>query len=325
MNKNRFVVFSLVLIGMMFSCDKGPKFSLDSKGKTVPVFNADSAFYFIEKQLEPGPRVPNTEAHQTTKTYLIKELKRFIGKAQVGQQKFSQVVYGDTLNMSNIIAVINPSMTDRIMLCAHWDSRPYASEASTEELKKQAVLGADDGASGVAVLMELARIMGENNPEIGVDILLFDGEDYGKPTDLDHYFLGSRFWAQNQPVKNYRPRFGILLDMVGAKKATFLKERISYDASFSLVDGVWKIASDLGYENIFVDKMGAQVADDHYILNRYLSFPTIDIINHAVDFDKSIKFPDHWHTENDNLEIIDKQTLKSVGQVLLELIYNRIH
>lgn len=325
MKNHKKSIFLLGCILIAFSCGKsGNRFELTSKGNKTPEFSSDSAFTFIQKQIEVGPRVPNTKAHLLTKTYIIKELKRFIGSDKVGQQKFTQVVYGDTLALSNIIASINPEITDRILLCAHWDSRPYADEASTKELQKNPVLGADDGASGVAILMEVARIMGETKAEIGVDLLLFDGEDFGKKTELTYYFLGSRYWAQNQPVKNYKPRFGILLDMVGAKQATFLKEKLSYDASFSLVDGIWKIGDDLGYSSIFVDKLGAQVADDHYILNKYLSFPTIDIINHSLDARNQIKFPAHWHTENDTIEIIDKNTLKAVGQVLIELIYNRL-
>lgn len=295
-----------------------------SKNNIVPDFNADSAYSFIEQQIKYGPRVPSTESHRLTRTFLVNTLKKYAGAKNVGLQKFSKVVYNDTLEMANIIAVINPTVTDRILLTAHWDSRPRSEEASTEDLMKKPVLGADDGASGVAVLLEIVRVCSLQKPEIGIDIVLFDGEDYGKPSDLSNYFLGSRYWADNQPSKNYKPRFGILLDMVGAKNATFLKEQFSLQKAPSLVDGIWRIAEEIGYQEYFRNKIGSQIADDHYILNRYLKFPTIDIINHELNNDGSLKFPAHWHSENDTIEIIDKKTLKATGQVLLELLFNRL-
>ncbi|TNE73002.1 M28 family peptidase [bacterium] len=316
---------TLIIIGIaLLGCQKPKWYQFEAQGNSVPKFSADTAHKFVQTQVEQGSRVPGSEAHLQTKNWLVNQLKLYAGKSSVGAQKFKQVVYGDTLTMYNIIASINPGAKDRIMLCAHWDSRPRADEASTKELQEQPVIGADDGASGVAVLLELARVMSTKTPEIGVDIILFDGEDYGKKTDLSHYFLGSRQWANNPPVKGYNPRFAILLDMVGAKGATFYREEFSASEAPYLVDGVWKIADELGFSDTFINKKGAPIADDHYILNSVLPFPTIDIINHGVDARGNVIFPKHWHTEHDTMDIIDKNTLEKVGSVLLELIYNRI-
>jgi len=323
-NLSSFLTLFVIVVYLISCSSEKARHSFISKNKPVPAFNADSAYSFIEEQIKWGPRVPGSEAHTLTRDYLVAKLKSYAGEKFVGQQRFTKVVYGDSINLKNIIAVINPENPDRIMLCAHWDSRPRSEEASTEALKKEPVLGADDGASGVAVLLEMLRAIQKNKPDVGIDIILFDGEDYGKSSDLSNFFLGSRYWAKNQPSKNYKPRFGILLDMVGAKNATFLKEQFSIKAAPSLVDGIWNIAEELNYSHVFKNKLGSTVADDHYILNANLAFPTIDIINHDLKNDGSLKFPDHWHSEKDTISIIDKETLKAVGDVLLELIFNRL-
>lgn len=320
----RYFLPVILFVFILFGCDKKSTYDFISLGNAVPDFSADSAYAFIEWQVKKGSRVPGTLSHLDTKNQLIKQLKSYLGKSMVGVQRFKKVVYGDTLELFNIIASINSNSTNRVLLCAHWDSRPYADEASTDELKQKPVIGADDGASGVAVLLEIARVMSQNPTDIGVDIVLFDGEDYGKKSDLKYYFLGSREWSENPPVKGYHPRFGILMDMVGAKGATFLKEGFSMGENPFLVDAIWKIANELGYSSFFKDEKGAGIADDHYVLNANLPFSTIDIINHSIDSRGQVIFPKHWHTEHDTIEIIDKQTLQAVGDVLLELIYNRI-
>jgi glutaminyl-peptide cyclotransferase len=312
---------------LLAACSSEPEliYLKKDQGKEVPAFSADSAYNFVAKQLEFGPRVPNTESHRAASQWKIDVLKKYAGDNGVYAQRFRQAGYdGDTLELVNIIAAFNPSSSDRIMLCAHWDTRPRSDADSDPNLAVLPVLGADDGGSGVAVLLELARLFKDNPPPFGVDIILFDGEDYGKEGDLANYFLGSRYWAQKPPVPGYQPRFGILLDMVGGKGARFPKEVYSLNAAPSLVNELWSLAGEMGYSDLFPDEVGLPIQDDHVILNQYTSFKTIDIIHHRRPFGNMSGFPDYWHTSRDNLDIIDKNVLDAVGKVMAELIYNRL-
>lgn len=298
------------------------RLNFEKKGHAVPDFSADSAYHFVERQVSFGPRNPGSEGHQKTEAYLIRKLKDYAGDRMAYSQNFTAAGYdGDSLALTNIIAAFNPSQSDRIMLCAHWDTRPRADEDSSNT--DQPILGADDGASGVGLLLELARLFSENPPPIGVDIVLFDGEDYGKSGDTANYFLGSRYWAQHPPVPGYSPRFGILLDMVGGKNAQFPKEQYSMRYAPALVNEIWSIAAEEGSGHLFLDKQGKAISDDHVIINRILGIPTIDIIRHDAN-QKGPGFAPYWHTHRDDMDIIDKKTLQAVGDVLTELIYNRI-
>lgn len=311
----------LLLLGCSISDRNGLQFS--EKGRQVPAFDSDSAYKFIQRQVEFGPRVPNTYGHVKTREYLENKLKQYAGSTSVYSQEFTSIGYNnDTLQWANIIAAFNLSATDRIVIAAHWDTRPRAD--MDDERTAEFIPGADDGGSGVGVILELARVFSKNPPPVGVDLILFDGEDYGTSDDLANYFLGSRYWSEYPPVPGYRPRFGILLDMVGAENATFPKEQYSLAYAPNLVEEVWSIALDKGYEELFLDQEGAGVLDDHYIINEQTDIPMINIINHSVGPDGNVIFAPHWHTHDDNLEIIDKETLQAVGEVLLELIYNRI-
>lgn len=318
---NRILII-LLFTTVLISCNKGAGLQFSEKGRDVPEFSSDSAYAYIKKQVDQGPRVPNTYGHVKTREFLESKLKEYAGSNSVFSQEFSEEGYGETLEMVNIIAAFNTTSQDRIMLCAHWDTRPRADEDTSRS--SEYIAGADDGASGVGVLLELARIFSENPPPVGVDIVLFDGEDYGTQGDLNKYFLGSRYWSNNPPVPGYSPRFGILLDMVGAERAVFPKESYSMSYAPNLVNELWGIAGEKGYSDIFLNEDGAGVLDDHYIVYQNAKIPTIDIINHTVGADGNIKFAPHWHTHRDDLPIIDKNTLQAVGDVLLELIYNRI-
>lgn len=320
---HRSVIFFFISCFFLLSCsEEEGRLNFEDKGRHVPAFQADSAYQFLTRQVAFGPRNPNSEGHANTRDYLANKLKNYAGAQSVFVQQFTHPGYdGDTLRLSNIIAAFNTGSSDRIMLCAHWDTRPRADKDLKEPEKP--ILGANDGASGVAVLLELARLMSENKPEIGVDIILFDGEDYGKEGSLDQYFLGSRYWANNPPVKNYRPRFGILVDMVGGENALFPKEQYSLKFAPALVNELWTIAERKGYESVFVPMRGAAISDDHLVINRVMSIPTINIIQHNPE-DGRVGFAPYWHTHGDDLDIIDKRTLQAVGDVLTELIYNRI-
>ncbi len=313
----------------LFSCsDTGSpqRLNFAEQGRAVPEFNADSAYHFVEQQVQLGPRNPGSVGHRKAKEFLLGKLRDYAGERSVYAQSFTAVGYdSDTLSLSNIIAAFNTRSSDRILLCAHWDTRPRADKDTTGS--NEPILGADDGGSGVAVLLELARIFSENPPPIGVDIVFFDGEDYGKEGELEHYFLGSRYWADNPPVRGYSPRFGILLDMVGGENAKFFKELYSLSYAPALVNEVWKIAAEKGSHVMFVDQRGDRISDDHVIINQKLNIPTIDIIRHDPDSEDGVGaagFAPYWHTHQDNMDIISKETLNAVGIVIAELIYNRV-
>jgi hypothetical protein len=305
------------------SQDESETAELEGKGRDVPTFQADTAYHFIEQQLAFGPRNPNSDGHQAMKSWLKQTLESYAGQGMVYEQQFQgEGYFGDQLELSNFVAAFNPRSSDRIMLCAHWDSRPRADMDSTRQDKP--IPGADDGASGVGVLLELARIFKENPPPVGVDLIFFDGEDYGKSGSTEKYFLGSKYWVQNPPVPGYSPRFGILLDMVGAKDATFLKEQISLKYGRQRVHQVWDLAQELGYEQYFINEIGAAISDDHLVINQAADYPVIDIINHRGMSGNQVNFGSHWHTHGDDIDVIDPQTLNAVGSALTELIYNRL-
>jgi len=316
------IAFFVALIAVSCSQDNS-RLNFEKQGREVPSFNDDSAYHFVERQIAFGPRNPGSEGHQKAKQYFLEKLRSYAGQQSVYPQEFTAEGYdGDTLALTNIIAAFNTQSSDRIMLCAHWDTRPRADQAS-ENIDKP-ILGADDGGSGVAILLELARLFEQHPPPIGVDIVLFDGEDYGKEDDLSKYFLGSRHWSNNPPVKGYSPRFGILLDMVGGQDAQFPKEGNSMLFAPALVNELWTIADEKGYNNLFPDEEGRTISDDHVIINKVLGIPTIDIIRHNLTQSGS-QFAPYWHTHRDNMAIISKETLGGVGNVMAELIYNRIN
>ncbi|MDR2232693.1 MAG: M28 family peptidase [Tannerella sp.] len=289
----------------------------------TPAFDPDSAYHFVERQVQFGPRVPNTEAHKACAQYLVSELERFGAKTYVQEAELT-AYNGDRLQACNIIGVFNPEQTKRVLLFAHWDSRPYSDQDADENNYRKPIDGADDGASGVGVLLEIARQIGIHGIDIGVDIIFFDAEDYGVPSFInsnmpDSWCLGSQFWAKNPHVPNYRAEYGILLDMVGSKGATFYRENYSVQYAAPYVERVWNAARDLGYGKFFINADGGGVTDDHVYVHRGRGIPSIDIINY--DRDSSHSFGSYWHTQQDTMDNIDRETLKAVGQTILEVIY----
>ena len=227
---------------------------------------------------------------------------------------------GTKLNFRNIISSFNPQAKNRVLLFAHWDTRPWADK-DEKDIDKP-ILGADDGASGVGVLMEIARQLNLNKVEIGIDIIFFDAEDYGKEGGgseaEDSYALGTQYWAKNLHVPGYTANYGILLDMVGAKNAQFRFEGLSYERASGVVQNVWKTAESLGYSNYFLHQDGGWVTDDHVYVNN-IGIPAIDIIN--SDLSSRNGFAKHWHTHADNMDVIDTNTLRAVGQTLMSVIF----
>lgn len=282
----------------------------------APQFSSDSAYTYIEQQVAFGPRTPNSPAHDSCAAYLRRKFSSF--GVEVSSQKGVVVGWDKAkLNFENITASINPEATNRILLFAHWDTRPHADQ---EKLLKQEPLdGACDGGSGVGVLLEAARLMAQTKPNVGVDIVLFDVEDYGKSSVANSFCLGSQYWAKNLP-KNYYPKFGILLDMVGAKGAKFAMEGYSMQFAPHIVNRVWKKAAHSGYSSYFIFKRSSPMTDDHYYVNTIAGIPCIDIIQ--TDASTRTGFGTYWHTTKDNMDIIDKSTLKAVGQTILEVVYS---
>ncbi len=289
----------------------------------TPVFNQDSAYQFIQAQVDFGPRVPNTEAHRNCATWLETTLKNY-GATTLVQEAVVTAFNGDKLNMKNIIAQFSPEKAKRVMLFAHWDTRPVADKDT--QRKSEPIDGANDGGSGVGVLLEIARQLYQTEPNIGVDIILFDAEDYGTfegsiSSMKDSWCLGSQYWAENPPIANYRPAYGILLDMVGAANAQFPKEYISMYHARKVVEKVWTTAKKLGYGNYFIEKELSQyqaITDDHLYVNALANIPSIDIISYDPIENT---FGDFHHTHEDNMDIIDKNTLKAVGQTVMEVVY----
>jgi len=279
-------------------------------------FDGAAALRDVVTQVEFGPRVPGTAAHRKCADWIASELEK--SHAVVRKQKFSWVPppprdtlatwEPDTLPMWNIIAAFNPKARDRITFCAHWDSRPMADEEPDSSLHDQPIPGANDGASGVAVLLELARIMGETPPPFGVDLIFFDAEDLGRSDDISGFLIGSK-WFVRQAV-NYRPMAVVLIDMVGDSDLTLPRERFSDSLSAGLTDLVWQTAARLNLE-AFVDSVGEAVIDDH-IPFLIAGIPAVDII----DFD----YP-YWHTLEDTPDKVSAASLATVGTLLSALVY----
>jgi hypothetical protein len=291
----------------------------------IPAFNADSAYSFVKAQVDFGPRVPNLPAHKQCADYLSGKMRSYTANVTV-QQGSAAAFDGTILNFRNIIGSFGPAGNNRILLGAHWDSRPFADHDPDPANFNTAIDGANDGASGVGVLLEIARQLHISPPPVGVDIIFFDAEDYGPPKDAQTYKnsdkfwgLGSQHWAKSPHISNYFARYGILLDMVGAADATFLMEGVSMDYASSVVKKVWDIGNQIGYSSYFIYERGVYITDDHYYVIRFRNIPMIDIIH--LDHTTGTGFNEHWHTVSDNIGTIDRNTLKAVGQTVLTVIF----
>ena len=285
---------------------------------TLGDFDADSAYSYLARQVNFGPRVPNTEAHRNTGNWLIAELRRH--GAEVTEQKMNLKAFdGTDLDARNIFAQFNPGEKERILLLAHWDSRPWADKDPDSSKRMLPVDGANDGASGVAVLLEIARQLSISGINKGVDILFVDAEDWGTDGDDTSWALGTRYFAENQPLNGYSPQYAILLDMVGGEGATFCREYFSERSAPQLAEQMWQTAARLGYGDIFLNRMGTAVMDDHVELIK-AGIPAIDIIEYHPESPSG--FNPRWHTSSDNLEGISRNTLKAVGSTLLQFLKN---
>lgn len=300
--------------------------NIGSYESIAPTFNADSAYAYVAQQCAFGPRTMNSAAHDSCGNYIAREFQRR-GANVFNQEAELQLYDGTPIHARNIIASFDTANAARVMICAHWDSRPWADHDADENNHHKAIDGANDGASGVGILLEIARQIQQKAPSVGIDLICFDAEDCGVPEWADYpgdtgdtWCLGAQYWARKASASGYSARFGILLDMVGGKQSLFLKEQLSMHFAPSIVDKVWSAGQRVGYSDYFPNAIGGAVTDDHVPVNRIAGIPCIDVI--GTNSANKEGFPATWHTVNDNIENIDRQTLKAVGQTVLEVIYN---
>ena len=332
MNRSRIALFLLVLfilsgVFLWYKGTKTPETNVVSSAIIVetPVFNADSAYANIEKQVNFGPRIPNSPAQIKCKNWIVEKLKGY--GWQVNIQEFTSFRYdGYKMKGYNIMAQYQPQIQKRILLGAHWDARSIADKDSVD--KNKPIDAANDGGSGVGVMLEIARLLSETNkkPTVGVDLIFFDLEDHGEPHDYSgnpsttSWALGSQHWATHIIPENYRPYYGILLDMVGARGAKFPHEGSSMQYAPGIVRSIWATAADLGYGNMFIDEDAFGITDDHTAVNEVAKIQMIDIID-LRPANGGFDFGSFHHTHQDNLNTIDKSTLKAVGQTILQVLY----
>ena len=323
--KHSIFILCLIVLG---ACNTEPQQKTKSVSKPkikieVPTFNVDSAYTFVEKQVSFGPRVISSKGWKNCAIWLEKKLKTYTPNVIVQQAPIT-TYDGKNHTLKNIIASFSPENNNRVALFAHWDSRHIADHDI--ENQNSPILGANDGGSGVGILIEMARQFSIKNPKIGIDIILFDAEDYGQPENSDFpimqdsWCLGSQYWSKNPHKANYYARYGVLLDMVGSKDATFRHEQISFYFASNILQKVWRKANLLGFGNYFVFENAKQIVDDHLYVNQITGIPTIDIIEYDPATESN--FNKHWHTHKDDMDNIDRKTLNAVGQTLMEVIYS---
>lgn len=289
-----------------------------------PDFNADSAYIYLQEQCDFGPRTMNSTAHDKCEKWIIQKFEQY--GCKVTTQKATLNGYdGTPLRSTNIMASYNPEATTRIMFCAHWDCRPWADNDPDSTNWHKPIIAANDAASGVGVMIELARILKGSGLELGVDFICFDAEDYGTPQWFegedpgDTWALGAQYFANNLP-KGYAPRYGILLDMVGGVGAKFYREGMSMQYAPAIVKKVWNAARQVGYGSYFPKDDGGMITDDHIPVNQTANIPCIDVIPYYPDCAQS-SFGPTWHTIADNMDNIDKNTLKAVGQTMVQVLF----
>lgn len=307
-----FLTVALALAGC--ANKKGAMSAVDAViEKATVTFDADSAYAYVARQVAFGPRVPDTEAHRLCGGWLVSELRRH-GAVVVEQHAELQAFDGTRLKALNILGRYNPEADTRLLLLAHWDCRPWADQDPDPAKRTMPVDGANDGASGVGVILEIARQLSLQAPEKGVDMLFVDAEDWGTEGIEESWAMGARYFMENPPVEGIIADEAILLDMVGGKGAVFCREYFSEQAAPRLASALWSTAASLGHGDIFLNRFGGAVTDDHVQLIAH-GIPTVDIIEYHSG--EETGFNPHWHTTTDNLDNIDPATLKAVGETVL--------
>ena len=314
---------------LLVACGTTKKSQSEEQKAVSVMFSADSAYAFCAAQCQYGPRTMNSEAHEKCGQWIAEKFRQY--GCDVELQKADLKGYdGTILKSTNIIAKSPKQIANgpRILICAHWDSRPWADNDPDSANWRKPVMAANDGASGVAVMLEVARLLQENDSaSMAVDFICFDAEDWGIPQwendgDADSWALGAQYWAEHCPkaiANSYQ--YGILLDMVGGQSARFYREYFSMKYARNIVEKVWQAAQAAGYGSYFPVEEGGGVTDDHIPVNEKAGIPCIDIINHYPDCEQS-SFGPTWHTISDDMQHIDKNTLQAVGQTLIQLIFS---
>jgi hypothetical protein len=288
----------LFFLGLFYSC----------ASNSPPKFDGAEAFQYLTAQCQLGPRNPGSDGHQRTKKYLLDKLRQNTNLVKTQEFVYQDTSRGEKIELTNIIASFYPERKQRMLLCAHWDTRPTADRDPDSSLREKPIWGANDGGSGVAVLLEIAKIISQKEPKWGVDMILFDGEDYGPEGELEKFCLGSKYFVKNKG--EYKPEFGILLDMIGDKDLNIYKEEYSNRYAKNIVDLVWGTAQKLKID-CFNDSTKYFVYDDHIPLLE-VGIPCIDLI----DFD----YP-YWHTTQDTPDKCSPESLQKIGEVLVEILY----
>ena len=327
-NKNHLrinnIITAFILTIAFFSCGDNSKTTTTTTNTTSNLkvikvnrneFNPDSAYKNIETQLSFGYRIPGTKEHKKCSEWLLQTLKRYCDTTYL-QATTTKTFDGSIIPVYNILGSFNPNAEKRLLLASHWDSRPYADEDDNHPNKP--VPGANDGGSGVGILLELSRVLKESEIDFGIDILFFDAEDLGKSQYPNSFCLGSQIWSKTPHIVGYKADVGILLDMVGGANAEFYWEGNSSQWGYNTLAHVWTIAQELGHGNNFLTKSTAPIIDDHIYVQKFSGIPMIDII----DYNSQDGFADHWHTVDDDLNAIDKNTLHAVGSTLEHFIFN---
>ena len=331
------VIYTLCLAGFLCGCGTTKK-QVEQQPIVNIQFNADSAYQFCAAQCDFGPRTMNSEAHERCAQWISQKFQQYGYTVEL--QKADLKGYdGTILKSTNIIASSQPSTPNsqlpKVLICAHWDSRPWADNDPDSANWRKPVMAANDGASGVAVMLELARLIQQHDSLNGaVDFICFDAEDWGIPQwdetgdGTDSWALGAQYWAKKYQEKSLHSQpstlnyqYAILLDMVGGQGAKFYQEGYSKQKAGRIVEKIWRAAHAAGYGSTFPMQESGFVTDDHVPVNDIANIPCVDIINHYPDCPQS-SFGPTWHTVNDDMQHIDKNTLQAVGQTLLQVLYN---
>ncbi len=315
------IILSLTALVILVACGaRGGQAVASGQGVDSPVaprvaFSADSAYNYVRRQVEFGPRVPNTDAHRCAGDWLVSELCRH--GAEVTEQKMTLTAFdGTRLDTRNIMGRYLPDAEERMLFVAHWDCRPWSDQDPDPDKASRPVDGANDGASGVGVLLEMARLLGANSPSVGVDILFVDAEDWGSDGDEDSWALGAHYFVGNPMFPGYRPSSVIVLDMVGGRNARFPREYFSQQSDPVLLDRIYSTAAAAGFADRFPNEMGGAVTDDHLAFIK-AGIPAVDIIDYRPD----TGFFPAWHTGSDTMDQIDSESLRAVGQTMINLLF----
>ena len=281
---------------------------------TVPEFNSDRAFGFLEQQCDFGPRNPGSTGYYQCRDFLIGELQA--GADTVIQQQFqlTDPISGEEYQLTNLIGRYNPQAEKRVLLGAHWDTRPWADLDPDVAQRMEPILGANDGASGVAVLLELVRLMKLKPPPIGVEIVFFDGEDMGLSGDPRSFARGSLTFASDLPIP--KPDEAIIIDMIGDADLSIPVERYSMQQNPNLVRELWGLARDLDLP-AFENRVANAIFDDHIPLWEEAGIPAVDLI----DFFYPNRYMNFWHTHQDLPHNCSPASLGQVGTLLTYYIY----